>query len=133
MKYKKYLEQYEDRGHFSFKLNQDLNDECNAPKDKGGVYLIYKIQDSKEVLIYIGHSKIESKPRKGGLHAKIVKGHHSLGKPDGEFILTTPAAQEEMKNQGIEEIVIYWAVTDKPPNDVKQELLKKYKPDWHRQ
>jgi len=149
MKYKKHLEKYEQRGHFLYNPQKDLEFKCNAPENKRGVYLVAKIKNHKEVLIYIGASgllkegKLET--RENGLHGKIDKGNHSLGKSNGfKCTLKSNRAKEEMKNQGIEEIIIYWAVIDDEneedlPTKVRTELLNIYKdehgrkPDWHKQ
>lgn len=76
------LKNYSDNGSFILNLNENLKSNCNAPKDKCGVYLIYNITNKKE-LIYIGctghiTNKGEISIRKtggGGIYGRIVNGH----------------------------------------------------------
>src|SRR5687768_12509401 len=75
------LEKYKNAGWFNFKDSDSLKEKCNAPVDKGGIYLIYKIIDAKEILIYIGSSGQRNKDgtlkiRKGGLKDRLVNGYH---------------------------------------------------------
>jgi len=146
MKYKKHLEQYEHRGYFFYNPQEKLKIKCNAPKDKGGVYLIYKIEESKEVLIYIGVSNMrikdgEMKTRKGGLDDRLVNGNHQAFEAPKRRATSFP---REMLKEGIEEIIIYWWVTHDEnkvdfPKDVENKVLKMYedehgtKPEWHKQ
>lgn len=146
--YKKYLEHYEYKGYFSFTRQEELKLKCNAPKDKGGVYLIYKLERSKEILIYIGSSGQRDKEgnlkvRQGGLYDRLVNGNHPKFK-GSESSVRKKAFPREMKNEGIEKIVVYWYVTHCQdnvdfPTDVEKDLTDKYfekhdkLPDWHKQ
>lgn len=150
MKYKKHLEKYEQRGHFLYNPQEDLKIKCNAPEDKGGVYLIYKIEEFQEILIYIGRSgrkdkQGELKVRKDGLYGRIVKGHHpKFGKSDESASVRRNAFPREMIKEGIGNIIVYWWATHDDskidcPKEVEDKLLKIYedkrgrKPDWHKQ
>src|ERR1700728_763017 len=75
------LSKYKTNGTFSLKSFDSLKDKCNAPIDQGGVYLIYKIVDAQEVLIYIGSSGQKRKDgtlkvRRGGMKDRLVNGYH---------------------------------------------------------
>ncbi|MFH1739389.1 MAG: hypothetical protein ABIH23_10315 [bacterium] len=73
---------YEQRGHFTFRATHSLENRCNAPTDRGGVYLIYNGTDSDDSLLYIGSSGQRGtdgglKVRRsglGGMKDRIVNG-----------------------------------------------------------
>ena len=150
MKHKRYLEQYEHRGYFIFNPKEDLRIKCDAPKDKGGVYLIYKVKELRETLLYIGSSGQRDKEgnlkiRIGGLYDRLVNGHHSkFGKSTESTSIRKNAFPREMLKQGIENIIVYWWVTHDEnktdfPSDVEKILAEKYVsehgklPEWHKQ
>ena len=75
------LKKYRNNGTFSLKPSETLSKKCNAPADKGGVYLIYKVADEQELLIYIGSSGQKNrdgtlKVRQGGMKDRLVNGYH---------------------------------------------------------
>ena len=77
------LKKYKTNGVFSFKQNESLEHKCNAPTDKNGIYLIYKVTSNIEELIYIGLSgQMKNgvlKTRQsglGGMKDRIVNGYH---------------------------------------------------------
>lgn len=77
------LNKYTDSGAFSLNPSQHetLSKKCNAPDNKGGVYLIYKVVGKEEVLIYIGSSGQKNsagtlKVRQGGMKDRLVNGYH---------------------------------------------------------
>ena len=81
MNYIDFLDKYELKDHFSFESHEDFRQKCNAPKDKAGVYLIYKIENSIETLVYIGSSGQRDKNgklkiRQGGLDDRLINGYH---------------------------------------------------------
>lgn len=61
---------YTKNGHFFFKADNDLENVCNAPKDKDGVFKVLELRNSKISLVYIGYSN------SGGLFNEIVNGIH---------------------------------------------------------
>jgi hypothetical protein len=141
------LDKYKIHGSFSFKVPELLSAKCNAPNDKNGVYLIYKVRNGKESLIYIGSSGQKSKDgtiktRKsglGGMRDRIVNGYH----PKFGKIRRQKAFPIQMLNEDIEELKIYWWVTyDRDnsdfPTNVEAILRDKYSnhynkhPDWHK-
>ena len=139
------LNKYKIKGCFSFKSNELLEGKCNAPTDKSGVYLIFKVINSTEILIYIGSSgqkkdgKIKTrKSGLGGMKDRLVNGYHpKFGKIKRQY--SFPA---QMKKENIPEIKIYWWITydDKNtdfPTEVETILKRKYLlefgklPEWH--
>lgn len=143
------LNKYELKGSFSLQQHEELANKCNAPKDKSGIYLIYKVNDNQETLIYIGSSGQRDingnlKHRKGGMYDRIVNGYHPnrFGAEKREKRKKT--FPNQMKKQNIPEITIYWWITyyDKVkdfPSDIEKQLRDNYKsiygilPEWHQQ
>jgi hypothetical protein len=50
------LTKYKNNNHFFFTVKEKLEDVCNAPKDKSGIYLVYELKNGKIELVYIGSS-----------------------------------------------------------------------------
>ncbi len=141
------LDKYKDNGVFSFEPNEDLKEKCKAPTEKAGIYLIYKIIDGEETLIYIGSSgqKKEGrlKVRKsglGGMKDRIVNGYHpKFGKVKRRKIFPG-----KMREENIPKIKFYWWVTydfnthNDFPTDIEKELTNSYRnefgclPEWHK-
>lgn len=73
-----FLDQYESKGRFVFRQNDNLGVVCNAPKNCSGVYLVYTVKDNNKRLVYIGCSGLEEdgkiKMRQDGLWGRLVKG-----------------------------------------------------------
>lgn len=143
----KELSKYIRKGSFNFKTSDLLKEKCNAPIDKGGVYLIYKVVDKTEILIYIGSSGQRRKDgsfkvRKGGMYDRLINGYHPNRFGEVKRIKRQYAFPKQMLNEGVEEIKIYWWVTyDNDvvdfPTDIETILRNKFKnsffrlPDWH--
>ncbi len=147
--FNKELNKYSSKGHFTFKPLESYQTKCNAPTEESGVYLIYKIINSTETLIYIGSSgqKDEEgnlKHRKAGMKDRLVNGYHPnrFGQP--KRIKRSKAFPLQMLTEKIPEIKIYWWVTfdnhnSDFPTDIetilREKYIKKYGqlPDWHQQ
>lgn len=145
------LSEYKNKGCFSFSLakGEKFGSVCNAPSDKAGVYLIYKLLQTKEELIYIGSSGQKTaegvlKVRNGGMKDRLVNGYHPNQFGISKRTPRRNAFPMQMEKEGISEIKIYWWVTYDAgisdfPTDVETALrnayLKKYErlPSWHRQ
>lgn len=124
------LTKYKLNGHFFFEAHQNLEEMCNAPTDKSGVYLIYRLAHGRVELVYIGSSGTKNKDGTlktrtagfGGLKDSIVN-----GKQFGASRKTTvPVA---MKLQKTDALDIYWYVTHDEnhkdfPHDVESMLLR---------
>jgi hypothetical protein len=140
------LKKYALKGEFSFKLTDSLTSKCNAPSDKSGVYLIYKVINGIEELIYIGSSgqKVGGvlKTRQtgmGGMKDRIVNGYH----PKFGKIKRHKSFPIQMKKELITELKFYWWVTFEGenidfPTDIETILREKYRtkftklPEWHK-
>lgn len=125
------LNKYTESGHFFFEPSQRLQDVCNAPTDKSGVYIIYELRKGKVDLIYVGCSgrlKADGKMfvrKAGGLKDRIVNGHQ-FGKTPRRL-----AWPIQMTTANIDALDIYWYVThcdsyQDCPRRVERELLQKY-------
>ena len=120
------LAKYKTASCFKFNYNDSLSKECNAPKDKSGVYLIYADKE----LIYIGRSGRKDKNgnikhRKDGLYGRFVK-----GKQFGDRRTKTWPAK--IKEEGIKEFSVHWFVTYDDiykdfPNEIEYRLINEYK------
>ena len=137
---------YQSRGHFTFMARQSLQVQCNAPTNRGGVYLIYREVESAEALLYIGSSGQRGpdgsiKVRKsglGGMKDRIVNGYH----PKFGKIKRKTAFPRQMRKEGISQLEVFWWVTFSDlhqdfPTDVEGELMSEYRecfgkePPWH--
>ena len=143
-----YLEKYKNAGKFNFTSSESLKDKCNAPIDKGGVYLIYKVSEGNEILIYIGSSGQRKedgtiKVRKGGMKDRLVNGYHPHRFGEAKRIGRCEAFPRHMQAANISELKFYWWVTYDDdnsdfPTDVEAMLRVKYLekfqklPEWHK-
>jgi len=126
------LNKYKQNDHFFFKSTDNLEQVCNAPTDKSGVYIIYALKGGRIELIYIDRSgEVKSdgslsirKAGLGGLKDRIVN-----GKQFGDARRYSWKAQ--MQNEKIEALDIYWYVTHNDnfvdcPTILKNTLLQKH-------
>jgi hypothetical protein len=144
--FEKHLNKYKTKDVFSFTKDEIFQIKCNAPIDKGGVYLIYQIHRSKMNLLYIGSSgqkqKGNLKIRKsglGGMKDRLVNGYHpKFGKIKRKKIFPM-----KMMEQNISELRIFWWITHGDnfcdfPTDVESILCDIYRkkfdklPEWHK-
>ena len=63
------LDKYKTNGHFFFRPTDSLEEVCNAPDNKNGVYVVYQLKDGHVDMVYIGAS--------GTREILIVKEVHS--------------------------------------------------------
>lgn len=139
------LEKYKHNDHFFFEATQKLSQVCNAPTDKSGVYIIYKLAKGKIEMVYIGSSGQKNKDgtlktRKaglGGLKDRLINGKQF----GGSRKVTLPIV---MKLQKIDALDIYWYVTYDDnhqdfPRDIEVMLIKKFHavygrlPEWNKE
>lgn len=142
------LKKYKVFGAFSFKPSELLKDKCNAPNNQAGVYLIYKIVNGTETLLYIGSSGQKNKDgtlkvRKDGIRDRLINGYHPNRFGHSKRIKRHKAFPQQMQIENIDELKFYWWITyddnnQDLPTDVELELTNKYscqfnkKPDWHK-
>lgn len=139
------LKKYKWTDHFFFKPTDNLEEVCNAPADKDGVYVIYALKAGRIELVYIGCSgraRKNGKPfiRKsgvGGLRDRLVNGRQFGGPRRNSWKI-------QMTRENIEALDIYWYVTHRNtfvdcPKTLETELLQKHfdihgrLPRWNRE
>jgi len=116
-----------------------------------GIYLIYKLIDNKEILIYIGSSgQIKNgilsvrKSGLGGMKDRLVNGYHPNRFGEEKRLKRKVAFLKQMNNENINTLKFYWYVTyDNINKDVPTTIEKvlsnnyislyKRLPDWHKQ
>lgn len=126
------LSKYKPNDHFFFKATDNLNQVCNAPTNKSGVYIVYALKDGRIELVYIGCSgKVKAdgtifvrKAGIGGLKDRLVNGKQ-FGAARRNSWRTLMAYEK------IEALDVYWYVTHDTdfidcPRDLENTLLKKY-------
>lgn len=137
------LNKYRKHDHFFFGPTDSLEDVCNAPDDRDGVYLVHELKDGHVTLVLIGASaeKIPGYAIKEGLlglKTAIVSGTESEWK--NKRSRSWPV---KMLAENIETLDIYWWVTynynrGDHPEDVKRSLFRTHKalfgelPKWNK-
>jgi hypothetical protein len=86
------LRKYKQTGHFFLKPTRNLTEECNAPSDKSGVYIIFALKNGRIELVKIGCSNLGE-----SIKDQIIK----------EQLLLKSKLQQEK----IEALDIYWYIT----------------------
>lgn len=107
------LIKYKNNNHFFFTAKDELENVCNAPKNKSGIYLVYELKNGRIELVYIDSSgKIQNdgtiKHRNGRLYDRIVDGHQ-FGK-----IPRKKSWKQKLIDEKIEALDIYWYDTMNP-------------------
>lgn len=103
-------ENYKENDHFFFESNKDLEEVCNAPKNKNGVFKVIELRNGRVNLVYIGYSE------SCGLFNEIVDKEHVDNKPRK---LSWP---KQLIKDGTDALDIYWYVT-KGKNQERKEWL----------
>lgn len=127
-----HLEKYTQTNHFFFQPGNNLEEVCNAPADKSGVYVVYALEKGKIELIYIGRSGKRRKDgtmfiRKaglGGLKDRLVNGRQ-FGTARNRSWRT------QMLKENIEALDVYWYATHNEkytdcPKVLEGQLLQYY-------
>lgn len=139
------LTKYKHHDHFFFKETDSLSKVCNAPTDKGGVYLIWKLSKSRVELIYIGSSGQKAKDGTlkvriaglGGIKDRLVNGKQFGNRRSVTFPI-------KMLTENIDALDIYWYVTYDEnhkdfPGEIETMLLKRFHelygrlPEWNKE
>jgi len=136
------LNKYKTNGHFFFNPTDSLEEACNAPDDKDGVYIVYELKNGRVDMVYIGTSGIygTAYPKDGlfGLKKSVINGIPS------ENETRTQLWPIKMLSENIVALDIYWYVTYKGnlkdhPASLQSMLLYKYLdiygefPRWNKQ
>ena len=103
------LDDYQSNDHFFLTQDQDLEENCNAPDDGIGVYVVYRLKDDEIDLVYIGSSgKItqngDMKIRNGGIADSIINGKQFGGPRKNTW-------KQKLKDENIDGLDIYWYET----------------------
>ncbi len=128
----KELEKFEEKGSFTFSVEDDLSQQCNAPKEGSGIYLIFAEDDDEDNLLYIGISGTKGKEGEivhqvDGMYGTFVNGK--------QFGLDRKVSWPlKMMKDEIELIVVKWYVTygehnDRFPRPIEEAYLTLYKQD----
>ena len=127
------LKNYKNTNHFFFKSTDNLQQVCNAPTDKSGVYMVYTQNGVQIELLYIGRSGKLNKSgemfiRKaglGGIKDRLINGHQ-FGKTARK-----KSWPIQMKKENIHSLHVYWYATHDIecldcPRILEKQLLNKY-------
>lgn len=139
------LNKYKHNDHFFFTPANNLEEVCNAPTDKSGLYIIYALKGGRIELIYIGRSgKVKPdgslfirKAKLGGLKDRLVNGKQFGSARRNSW-------KTQMLEEKIEALDVYWYVTHNDkfvdcPKGLKDKLLQKHLgifgqlPKWNNQ
>lgn len=129
------LDLYKLSGSFVFKSTDVLDNKCNAPVDKSGVYLVYSLSKGETDLVYIGSSgKMMQnggiRVRKGGgLWDRITNGKQFKAERRDSW-------PQKMNTEHIDALTVYWHVTVDDttrhiPLYVEGVLIQKYYARYH--
>jgi hypothetical protein len=103
------LNKYRTHGHFFFKVTDSLEEVCNVPEKRDGVYLVYQLKDGRVDLVYAGASGTRDilivKDSLFGLRQTIING---MGQQNG---IRNQEWAVKMLAEGIDALDIYWYVT----------------------
>ena len=101
---------YTENDHFFYEADMDLENVCNAPKDKDGVFKVLELRNGKINLVYIGYSN------SGGLFNEIVNGvHHDKN-------IRKIGWTYQMLKDKTDALDIYWYVTDSKEEQKKAQV-----------
>src|SRR5476649_306469 len=92
------LSKYKNNGHFFFEPTDALDEECIAPADQDGIYIIYELKKGRPRMVYIGSSR-------GGLKDSIKNG--APGEPEPR----KRSLPVKMLSENIDVLDIYWYIT----------------------
>jgi hypothetical protein len=123
------LDKFKTNGHFFLRPTDSLEEVCNAPDKRDGVYIVYQLKDGHVDMVYIGASGIREilivKDSLFGLRQCIINGLGQQNEP------RTQAWPIKMLAEGIDALDIYWYVTysgslKHHPGGVQSMLLFQY-------
>lgn len=121
------LNKYKNKGHFFLNPTDALEEKCNAPADKSGVYLVYELKNGRINLVYVGSGV------KNDLKQNIINGP----KPANIRAQSWPV---KMLSENIDALDIYWWVVENGkdnPADIARSIMSMHKfmfdanPKWN--
>ena len=106
----KELKKYKNQNNFTFNIENELSEVCNAPQDGNGIYLVYDVSGDEKELVFVGSTGTiqnngEIKLRVGGIYDRLVNGQQ-FGK-----LSRRKAWPIQMKKENIENLEIHWYET----------------------
>ena len=113
----KELKKFKVKNQFSFSIDDNLDEVCNAQETGSGIFLVYAVAGEEKELIMVGSTgTIQNdgtlKSKNGGLYDKIVNGHQ-FAKTGRKY--SWPA---QMKLENIDRLEVYWYETFNETNKV---------------
>nr|WP_294779268.1 hypothetical protein [uncultured Flavobacterium sp.] len=95
---------------FTFKIEDSLEQVCNAPEGSAGIFVVYAVEGEDKELIMVGSTGTVQndgtlKSKNGGLYDKIVNGHQ-FAKTGRKY--SWPA---QMKLENISALEVVWYET----------------------
>jgi hypothetical protein len=106
----KELTKYKNQNSFTFNIENELSEVCNAPQEGNGIYLVYDVSGDEKELVFVGSTGTiqnngEIKLRVGGIYDRLVNGQQ-FGK-----LSRRKAWPIQMKKENIENLEIHWYET----------------------
>lgn len=105
----KEVSKFKNSGSFQFTSNDDLEVVCNAPNDASGVFLVYAVQENRELIMVGSTGTVQNdgtlKAKNGGLYDKIVNGHQ-FAKTARKYSWKT-----QLQLEKIEAVEVFWYET----------------------
>ena len=106
----KELNKYKHQNNFTYNIESELSEVCNAPQEGNGIYLVYDVSDDIKELVFVGSTGTiqnngEIKLRVGGIYDRLVNGQQ-FGK-----LSRRKAWPIQMKKENIENLEIHWYET----------------------
>lgn len=119
----KELKKFKTNNQFSYSVDDNLEEVCNASENGSGVFLVYAVYDEEKELIMVGSTgTIQNdgtlKSKNGGLFDKIVNGQQ-FAKTGRKY--SWPA---QMKLESIDRLEVYWYETFNSKNKVIPTFLE---------
>lgn len=110
-------------GSFLFNADNQLENECNAPNDAPGIFMVYDVKDDVKTLIMVGSTgTIQNngslKIKGGGLYDKIVEGHQ-FAKTGRKYTWPT-----QMQKENIDQLEVFWYETYNAKNKIIPTFLE---------
>ena len=119
----KELKKIKVKNQFTFSIDDNLDEVCNAPETGSGIFLVYAAAgEEKELIMVASTGTIQNdgtlKIKNGGLFDKIVNGHQ-FAKTGRKY--SWPA---QMKLENIVRLEVYWYETFNEKNKVIPTFLE---------
>jgi hypothetical protein len=113
----KELKKFKSQNSFTFSIDDNLEEVCNAPETGNGIFIVYAVTGEDKELIMVGSTGTVQndgtlKSKNGGLYDKIVNGHQ-FAKTGRKY--SWPA---QMKLESIDQLEVVWYETYNQKNKV---------------